>query len=155
MAEALHYDELEIGNSWESRGRTITETDVVNFATLTGDFDPLHMDAEFAKSTPFRERIAHGLLGMTLAAGLASECPRVKTDAFVQVSDWNFLKPMHFGDTVRVVTEVIQKNPTGRRRGQVTWRRRVLNQRDECVQEGVFETVVALSANAIRQRRAA
>ncbi|QDU97982.1 MaoC/PaaZ C-terminal domain-containing protein [Lignipirellula cremea] len=155
MAESLHYDDLELGDVWESRGRTITETDVVNFGTLTGDTDPLHMDVEFAQTTPFRQRIAHGLLGLSLAAGLASECPRVKTDAFSQISEWSFLKPIYFGDTVRVITEVVDKRDSGRRRGQVTWRRRLVNQRNETVQEGLFDTVVSMSPIALMNRRRA
>jgi len=155
MSEPLHYDEIAVGQCWVSRGRTITETDVVNFATLTGDFDPLHMDAEFASGTPFRQRIAHGLLGLTLAAGLASQCPPIRTDAFVQVDQWQFHKPIFFGDTIRVETTITNMQQTGRRRGTVIWHRALKNQRDETVQEGQFETIVAMSVAGIKNQRKA
>ena len=62
----LYYDDVDVGQDWESPGRTITETDIVNFAGISGDFNPIHMDHEFAKTTPFRRPIAHGLLVLVL-----------------------------------------------------------------------------------------
>jgi len=148
MQDVLHYDDLQPGDEWVSRARTITETDVVNFAALTGDYDPLHVDHEFARNTPFRQPIAHGLLGLSMMAGLSSGFPAVKTDAFVQLSEWRFVKPIFFGDTVHVVTSVTSKQPTGRRRGKVLWKRQLVNQHDEVVQEGVLETLVAVAPRA-------
>ena len=152
MDTALYFDELEIGQSWESRARTITETDVMNFAGLTGDFDPLHVDFESAKQSPFGKPIAHGLLGLSLVAGLGSNFPRVHTDAFVAVQDWQFLKPIFFGDTVHVWNEVIDKRAHGRRRGLVRWKRQLVNQRNEVVQEGIFETLVSMSVVVSKPR---
>lgn len=77
MTEPLHFGDLAVGDHWTSFGRTVTETDVVNFAGMTGDYDPLHVDHEFARQTPFGKPIAHGLLGLSLVAGLASQCPSV------------------------------------------------------------------------------
>lgn len=144
MNEPLYFDELPIGEPWKSRARTVTEADVVHFAGLTGDFDPLHVDHEYARATPFRQPIAHGLLGLSLVAGLASDHPWAKTEAFVAIREWQFLKPIFIGDTVHAVTEVVEKAPKNRRRGQIIWRRRLINQRGEIVQEGTFETLVAI-----------
>ncbi len=144
VTEALFYEDLNRGDRWTSRARTITESDVVGFAGLTGDFDPLHVDHEFAKQTPFGKPIAHGLLGLSFLAGLASQCPAVRTLAFRSLRDWQFLAPIYIGDTVHAVTEVVDKSTSGRRSGRVTWNRTLVNQDGQTVQSGIFETLVAI-----------
>jgi 3-hydroxybutyryl-CoA dehydratase len=145
MSRPLYFDELNVGDSWQSRARTITEADVVNFACLTGDFDPLHVDHEYARQTPFRKPIAHGLLGLSWMAGLSTTAPWVKTAAFVAIRDWRFLQPAFISDTVHVVTEVAELAPRGRRRGLVVWKRRLVNQQGIILQEGVLETLVEVA----------
>jgi acyl dehydratase len=145
MNTPLHFDDLNVGDLWQSEDRTVTEADVADFAALTGDHNPLHTDDEYARRTPFRRPIAHGLLGLSLAAGLSNEHPNVRTDAFVGVHQWRFLRPVFFGDKVRAVAEVIEKGARTRRRGRVLWKRYLLNQNDEVVQEGIFETLVAVA----------
>ncbi len=142
MSQPLYFDELHVSDHWESRARTITEADVVNFACMTGDFDPLHVDHEFARQTPFRKPIAHGLLGLSWMAGLSTTAPYVKTAAFVAIREWRFLQPAYIGDTVHVVTEVVELIPKGRRRGQVVWRRKLVNQSGVVLQEGLLDTLV-------------
>jgi acyl dehydratase len=144
VAEALYYEDLNTGDRWTSRARTVTESDVVGFAGLTGDFDPLHVDHEFAKQTPFGKPIAHGLFGLSLVAGLASQCPTVHTLAFSALRDWQFLAPIFIGDTVHAVTQVVDKQPNGRRSGRVVWNRQLVNQHGQVVQAGVFETLIAV-----------
>jgi len=151
MNESLYFDELTVGDCWESRRRTITETDVVNFAGLSGDYDPLHVDHEAAKSTPFGRPIAHGLLGLSLLAGLSSTAPSMQTKAFVGVDNWQFLRPLFIGDTVHVKTEVAKLDSKNSRQGRVTWRRQLINQSGEVVQQGEFETIVA--GTPLRVRR--
>jgi acyl dehydratase len=148
MHELLPFDELNVGDRHTSRARTVTEADVVGFAGISGDFDPLHVDHEFAAQTPFKQPIAHGLLGLSWVTGMASYCPPVQTEAFLGVHEWKFLKPMFIGDTLHLVNEVIELEPKGRRRGRVLWRRQLVNQRGEIVQEGIFETLVARSREA-------
>ena len=75
QTQGRYFEELAVGEVVESPGRTITEADVVFFANLSGDFNPLHTDAEYARTTTFGERIAHGLLGLSVASGLAWSFP--------------------------------------------------------------------------------
>ncbi len=141
--EILGFDDLAVGDEWQSPARTVTEADVVQFAALTGDFNPLHVDRESAAATPFGRPIAHGLLGLSFAAGLTSTAPRVETLAFVGILEWAFLKPIFFGDTIRVLSRIEALEPRSRgRRGVVTWHRRVVNQSGEVVQEGRTQTLV-------------
>jgi acyl dehydratase len=140
----LYFEDIEVGHRWRSPDRAIQDSDIEAFAQLTGDHNPLHLDEEFASQTPFRRPIAHGLLGMSFVAGLGSRSPWMDTSVFVRVVEWRFVQPLYVGDVVHVQTEVLQKRATGRRRGLVTWRRQLLNQNNEVVQEGTTETLVAL-----------
>jgi acyl dehydratase len=142
-AQHLYFDDVEPGQEWESLGRTITEADVVNFAGLSGDFNPIHMDHEFARTTLFRRPIAHGLLVLSVASGLGLHCPPMRTLAFLVIRDWQFKAPVFAGDTVRVRTRVLEKEARSRgRRGVVTWQRQIVNQEGKVVQEGVTQTMV-------------
>lgn len=140
--ELLSFEQLRIGDRWQSRARTITESDVVHFAGLTGDYDPLHVDHEFARQSPFGKPIAHGLLGLSILAGLSSNCPAVRTAAFLGIREWEFVRPTYIGDTVHAITEVVDLQRSGRRRGRVIWRRQLLNQSGDVVQSGILETLV-------------
>jgi 3-hydroxybutyryl-CoA dehydratase len=137
------FDELVVGEAWESPRRTVTETDVVTFAGLSGDFNPLHIDHTFSQSSPFGRPIAHGLLGLSIATGLISQSPRIETMAFLAILEWRFLRPIFFGDTIHAISTVESLEPhANRRRGVVTWHRRVLNQDGTVVQEGRTQTLV-------------
>jgi 3-hydroxybutyryl-CoA dehydratase len=139
----LYFEDVEVGQEWESPGRTITEADVVNFAGLSGDFNPIHIDHEFARGTPFRRPIAHGLLVLSVASGLGLYAPPMRTVAFVQIRDWQLRGPVFVGDTIRVRGKVLEKEVRGRgRRGAVTWGRAIVNQEGKVVQEGVTVTLV-------------
>jgi len=151
MSEAMYFDDLRIGESWQSRARTITETDVVNFAGMTGDYDPLHVDHEHARQTPFGKPIAHGLLGLSLLAGLSSTCPAVHTSAFLGIREWEFMRPLLIGDTVHVVTTVIDLAAASPRHGRVVWQRQLINQAGDVIQKGVFETLVSTSNSRARR----
>lgn len=142
-SEPLYFDDVQPGDSWTSGARTVTETDIVLFAGLTGDYNPLHVDEEFAQQTFYGQRIAHGLYGAALVAGLGSHAPLMRTEAFVQIREWQFLKPMFIGDTVHVQTEVMEVKSSSRRRGTVVWKRSLLNQKGEIVQSGLFESIVS------------
>ena len=139
----LYFDDVEVGQRWDSLARTITETDIVNFAGLSGDFNPIHIDHEFARGTPFRRPIAHGLLVLSVASGLGLYCPPMRTLAFLAIREWHFRGPVFIGDTLRVISEVLSKEVRARgRRGEITWQRQILNQEQKIVQEGIAVTLV-------------
>jgi acyl dehydratase len=139
----LYFDDVEVGQEWESPGRTVTQADVVNFAGLSGDFNPIHMDHEFAKTTAFRQPIAHGLLVFAMGSGLGLYCPPMRTLAFLSVRDWQFKGPVFLGDTIRGRAKVLEKEVRARgRRGVITWQRQIFNQEGKVVQEGVTLTLV-------------
>jgi 3-hydroxybutyryl-CoA dehydratase len=139
----LTFEDLIPGDEWESPARTVTESDVVAFAGLSGDFNPIHVDHHASRENAFGRPVAHGLLGMAIASGLASNAPRVDTIAFLAIEDWKFLQPIAFGDTIRVLTRVESVQPRARgRRALVTWKRRLVNQQEITVQEGTTKTLV-------------
>jgi len=142
-AEILTLDDLIVGDEWESPGRTVTETDVVLFAGLSGDFNPLHCNHHVSERGPFGQPIAHGLLVFAIATGLSSHSPRVDTLAFLAILEWKFLLPVVFGDTLKVISTVAALEPQARgRRGVVTWQRRIVNQHGQVVQQGRTQTMV-------------
>jgi 3-hydroxybutyryl-CoA dehydratase len=143
---ALTFEELQIGQRWLSESRVIALEDVYEFAELTGDRDRLHVDPDFAARGPFGKPVAHGMLGMSILAGLSSTAPSVKTAALVDIRSWGFLRPLFPGDAVHVVTEVVDLKPHGRRHGEVHWHRQLINQKGEKIQEGVLVTLVARTA---------
>ena len=151
MTDSLYLEDLKPGAVWTSRGRTVTETDIVSFAGLSGDYDPIHMDHEHASQTPYGRPIAHGMLGLSFMTGLSSTCPLVHTLALVRVADWQFLLPVYVGDTVHVVTQVETITPRGRR-SEVVWFRKLLNQKGECVQSGRIVTLVSSQSFLPRSR---
>ena len=143
----LGFDDLAPGDEWLSPARTVTEADVVAFAGLSGDFNPIHVDHEAARDGPFGRPLAHGLLGLAMVSGLASHAPRVATLALLGIDHWSFLAPIAFGDTVHVLSRVEAVEPQSRgRRGVVTWHRRLINQHGETVQEGQTRTLIARRA---------
>jgi acyl dehydratase len=140
----LYYEDIDLDAQWVSPTRCITQHDVLEFAEMTGDFNPLHVDPEYARRTPFKRPIAHGLLGLSLMAGLGSDSPAVRTTAFVRIIDWRFVRPIFPGDTITIHTRVVRKEPSGRRHGRVVWHRQIVNQHGEVVQDGELETLVML-----------
>jgi acyl dehydratase len=139
----LFFDDIEVGQEWESLRRTVTQADIVNFAGVSGDFNPIHIDHEFARSTIFQQPIAHGLLVLSLASGLGLYSPPMRTLAFLSIREWHFREPVFIGDTIRVKTKVLEKQQKGRgKRGIITWQRRIVNQSEKTVQEGVTLTLV-------------
>src|SRR3990172_401500 len=109
----LYFEDLRIGDQFVSPGRTITEADVTLFAGLSGDYNPLHTDEEFAKQTPFGRRIAHGLLGLSMAVGLASRLGLFDGTGIGFLGlEWSFVGPIFLGDTIRARFAVEEKRPT-------------------------------------------
>jgi 3-hydroxybutyryl-CoA dehydratase len=104
----MFFEEFEVGHRINTASRTVTETDIVLFAGLSGDFNQIHIDAEYSKTTPFGARVAHGLLGLSIASGLVVQTGFMEGTimAFREVNEWKFIKPIFIGDTIHVETEV-------------------------------------------------
>lgn len=130
-----YFQEFEIGQEIFSAGRTITEADIVQFANLTGDTNPLHTDAEYAKTTLFGERIAHGLLGLSYMLGLLWPLGFMEGTVIAFMGlEAKFKAPIKIGDTVRAVARVKQtKEMKAAGGGIVVLDVRMYNQRDELV----------------------
>ena len=136
----MFWEEWDIGAEFQTASRTITEADIVNFAGISGDYNPLHIDEEFCKQTQFGTRIAHGPLVYSIAAGLLFQLHLYDDTliAFLGFDSLKFTMPVKIGDTVRVRIEVLEKRETSKPdRGVMKRLLQVLNQRDEVVQEGV------------------
>ena len=134
------FEALETGQEFTTRGRTVTEADVVSFAALTGDWHPQHADAEWAAQSPFGERIAHGMLVISMAAGLVPFDPG-RVVALRGVSGVTFKRPVRFGDTMRVTGKVAEVKPIDESAGLVTLAWTVTNQEDRAVCRARVEVV--------------
>ncbi|CAB4785368.1 MAG: dehydratase [Actinobacteria bacterium] len=150
----LYYEDFSVGDAVETPARTVTETDVVNFAGLSGDYNPLHTDAAFAAASPFGQRIAHGLLVVAFVSGLLARLSLFDGTglAFVELR-WKFLKPVFFGDTLHVRHSVLEKHDTkSTKSGTVSFQVDVLNQNSEIVQTG--QRVLKLARRPAQQPQA-
>src|SRR5918911_3189227 len=138
MALGLYWEEWEVGQEWTTRGRTMTEAAIETCAGLSGDYNPLHTDEEYAKTTQFGTRVAHGPLVYAIAAGLLFQLHLYDDTliAFLGFDKLKFTAPVRAGDTVRARIKVLDRRETSRPdRGIVRRELRVFNQRGECVQE--------------------
>ena len=134
-----YYEDMVVGEEFESPARTVSETDIVNFSALSGDWSPVHSDEEYCRQTPYKTRIAHGLFGLAVAEGLKFRIPEFSCARYVASLFWNykFTGPILMGDTIRVRVKVQSKRETKKTdRGIVVEYVTMLNQRNEVVQEG-------------------
>jgi len=135
----LYYEDFKVGMRFVTRGRTVTEADVVNFSGISGDFNPLHTDEQYAKTTIFGRRIAHGVLGIAMMTGLnmSLRITEGTMHAFLGL-EWDFLKPIFIGDTIHLEMEVESIRETKKAdRGIVNFKCELINQHGEIVQKGV------------------
>lgn len=149
MASGLTFEEFEIGATYESQARTIGEADVAAFAGLSGDFNPLHTDAEFARTTRFGERIVHGMLTVAISTGMSNWTGLFAgTTIALMEQNIQYKGAVKFGDTVRLQLEVAEKKETSKPdRGVVKFAARMLNQRDELVVDMLWTLLMKRQAN--------
>lgn len=133
-------DPSTIGSRTVSRGRTVTEADVVGFATLTGDLHPQHVDAAWAESSRFGERIAHGMLVLSYCVGLVEFDPE-RVVALRRIGNATFKRPVALGDTIRVESRVEAVAPLDDEHSLVTCAWRVLDQDDRLAARATVELV--------------
>lgn len=135
-----YFEALRVGERFTTHGRTLTEADVVGFATLTGDMHPQHTDVEWARRSRFRSRIAHGMLVLSYAAGLVRFDPE-RVVALRRLAEATFKRPALIGDTIRVEGELTSKRELDGELGLALWRWRVVNQRDRLVAKAAVEAI--------------
>jgi len=138
------FDAFEIGERFTSGERTVTEADIARFAEVSGDRHSLHLDEAYAKTTRFGGRIAHGLLGLSVASGLWVQLGLLD-ETLIAFSglEWKFLAPVHIGDRVHVVVSVVEKKETRLAdQGIILFDATLLNQKDEPVQQGLWNLLI-------------
>src|SRR5512139_289937 len=141
----LYFEEFDLGMRIITPGRTITESDLVGFAGLTGDYNLIHTDAVYSATTPFGQRVAHGLLVLSIASGLGTRTGVLEGTvmAFREINEWKFVKPVFIGDTIHAVMEVVETKALPRiGGGAVALKVDVLNQKDESVMKGTWTVLV-------------
>lgn len=144
LVRGMYFEEFEVGVEIQTAARTITETDIVNFAGLSGDFNFIHTNADTAKDTPFGQRVAHGMLVASIATGLAVQQGFIDgtTLAFRDLT-WKFTKPVFIGDTIHVQVKVTETKLMARLGGGiVAFEARVVNQNDEVVHKGEWRMLI-------------
>ena len=142
-----YFEDFEVGEQSKTAGRTITETDIVNFAGITGDWNEIHTNKELAERGPFKQRIAHGALVFSIATGLGVRLGQTADTviAFYGLDRLRFVKPTFIGDTIHVTQKVEAKSERDDRSGIITMLSEVINQREE--------VVVSYTAKVLLRRR--
>ncbi|MBK7318500.1 MAG: dehydratase [Anaerolineales bacterium] len=141
----LYFEEFSVGQKFNTVGRTVSEGDIFNFAGLTGDFNQIHTDAAFAATTQFGQRIAHGLLGLSLATGLIMRTGLLEGTvlAFREITEWKFVKPFYIGDTIYAELTVTETKALPRiGGGALISSIAVKNQNDDICQRGSLNLLV-------------
>lgn len=142
----MWFEEFEVGQRIITPSRTITESDIVTFAGLSGDYNQIHTDVEFSSKTPFGKRVAHGLLIVSIASGLAMRTGVLEGTvlAFREINNWKFSLPVFIGDTIYSELNIIEKKPIPRLGGgSLVIELSVKNQRDEVTMKGAWSVLVA------------
>ena len=142
----MWFEEFEVGQRIITPGRTITESDIVSFAGLSGDYNQIHTDAEFSSKTPFGKRVAHGLLVLSIASGLAMRTGVLEGTviAFREINNWKFSLPVFIGDTIYTELNIIETKPIHRLAGgSLVIDISVKNQRNEVTMKGTWTALIA------------
>ncbi|AKG92032.1 Acyl dehydratase [Geoglobus ahangari] len=143
MGEGWYFEDYEVGREIKSSSRTVTEADIVNFAGITGDWNPIHTDEEFAKKSVFGRRVAHGTLTFAIMTGLFARLGIIERTivAFYGVDRLRFVKPVFIGDTLTAVARIVDKEDRGNA-GMIVMEASVVNQRGEVVLTGTVRFLV-------------
>jgi acyl dehydratase len=141
------FDEFAVGDEFFTASRTITESDVTTFAGLSGDFNPIHMNKEFADNTPLQGRVAHGMLVESIATGLGNQLGIFEGTTIAVLSmSINYKGAVKFGDTIHLELKVTEKKETSKpERGIVIFQTDVKNQKDQLVIDGQWVVMMTRS----------
>jgi 3-hydroxybutyryl-CoA dehydratase len=141
----MYFEEFEVGFKLVTAGRTVTESDIVSFAGLSGDFNQIHTDEEYSQNQPFGRRVAHGLLGLSIASGLAVQTGMMEGTimAFREITSWKFVKPIYIGDTIHVEITILETKALPRvGGGSVVIELDVKNQDGETTMKGTWNALI-------------
>jgi len=141
-----YFEEFVVGENITTEKRTVTEADIMEFARISGDDNRIHTDPEFSKTTPFGQQIAHGLLGLSIASGLAWQTKLMDGTviAFREVKEWKFVKPVFINDTIYTELSISETKAMPRiGGGLVTIEMEVKNQNDEVCHRGSWVVLIA------------
>jgi 3-hydroxybutyryl-CoA dehydratase len=145
-SRGMWFEEFEVGQQVITPGRTISEGDIVAFAGLSGDYNQIHTNAEFSRQTPFGQRVAHGLLSLSITSGLAMRTGVLEGTviAFREINNWKFSNPVFIGDTIHAELNIVETKPIPRLKGgSIVIEFVVKNQRDEVTMKGTWNALVA------------
>ncbi|MCZ2498798.1 dehydratase [Xylophilus sp. Kf1] len=151
---SLYLEDFQPGQRFTSTGRTITEADLTFFSMLSGDWNPIHADAEFARGTRYGQRVVHGTLGIAICTGMLHQMGIFEQSAIAmtELRDWKFLAPILVGDTVHLTLEILSVDiGKSGRSGKLGRRFLLINQRGETVQDGESGVLVLTHEGARRQ----
>ncbi|HUF88212.1 MAG TPA: MaoC/PaaZ C-terminal domain-containing protein [Thermohalobaculum sp.] len=147
----LYYEDLEVGQTFRSPARTVTEADLTIFAMVSGDWNPIHSDAEYARKTPYGQRIVHGVLGIAIVTGMFDRLGIFEDSALalLGIDEWRFLAPILVGDTVHMELEIAGKRLTSKGdRGIIDRRIRLVRHDGTVLQEGRMGMMTKLRPEA-------
>lgn len=144
MGKALYFDEISVGDTGISPSYTFTEARINAYAELTGDFTPVHTSEEYAKTTPFGTRVAHGLFGLSVADGLKTQSEYCFQPGMSLGWEWSFVLPIKIGDTchIKFHVESVRESKSRPGWGIVIVPVQLINQRGEVVQKGQHRVMV-------------
>jgi len=140
-----YFEEFSVGETITTQRRIVQEQDILTFAQLTGDDNRLHTDAEFSKAGPFGQRVAHGLLGISLMMGLVWKTGIMDGTilAFREINEWKFIKPLFIGDAIRADLRVLETKPLPRiGGGSVVLQAELKNEADDVCMKGKLSVLV-------------
>ncbi len=142
----MYFEEFTVGQRIFTAGRTITESDIVSFAGLSGDYNQIHTDSVYADQSPFGQRVAHGLLGLSIASGLVVQTGMMEGTilAFREIAEWKFIQPIYIGDTIHVEVEVLETKDLRRLGGgAIVISLDVRKQSGETVMKGSWKALIS------------
>ncbi|CAG9179918.1 MaoC family dehydratase [Cupriavidus pinatubonensis] len=145
MSHSYYFEDFEVGQIFESTARTVTETDLTMFSMLSGDWNPIHADAEFAAQTRYGQRVVHGTLGIAIATGMMHQLGIFERTvvAMMSLGNWRFVAPMLIGQTLHLRLGILEKEAgTSRRVGRINRSLQLLDQHGALVQDGVSDVLV-------------
>ena len=143
----MYFEEFLVGQKIITPSRTITETDIINFAGISGDYNQMHVDAVYSADTAFGQRVAHGLLVLSVVSGLAVQTGVMEKTviAFREIRNWKFIKPVFIGDTIYAELEVSETKLIRRiGAGSVEIKLKVINQHADVIMKGNWMVLIAV-----------